>query len=351
VAPVAPETLTESHLNRAVLARQLLLERRRTSLPDALELIGGIQAQYAPAMYIGLWSRLEGFGRDELTTALEQRKVAQGTLQRSTIHLVSAADYWPFALAVREFRRGWWLRVQQHSGHTDEEMTEGAQRLRAHLAQQGSARRRDIAALCGTDTNGVGLWLDMVRVPPSGTWAHRPADLYAAAEDWLGPPPADLDPGAALEHVVRRYLQGFGPATVAEIADWAGVRPKSAVAPALARLPLRRFRAENGEELIDLEGAPLPDPDTPAPVRFLPVWDAILLAHARRAAVIAEEHRPRVFNTRTPHSLNTFLVNGQVAGTWKHAARHIVVEPFGKLDARAAREVDAEAERLAAFHS
>ncbi len=321
-------------------------------MPQTLERIGGIQAQYAPAMYIGLWSRIDGFERSELTTALERRTVVQGTLQRSTIHLVSAADYWPFALAIREFRRRWWLRVQQAGGANDEEMAEAAQRLRGHLRERGQIRRREIPALAGTrHVSGIGLWLDMVRVPPSGTWTRRSADLYAAAEDWLGPPRDGLDAGSALEHVIRSYLGGFGPATLREIANWAGVQPATGIAGALSRLALRRFRAENGEELLDLERAPLPDPDTAAPARFLPVWDATLLAHARRAAVIREADRPRVFNTKTPHSLNTFLVDGQVAGTWRFDAGRLAVQPFARLDATVAGAVDAEARRLAAFHS
>ncbi|MGH2994199.1 MAG: DNA glycosylase AlkZ-like family protein [Solirubrobacterales bacterium] len=126
---------------------------------------------------------------------------------------------------------------------------------------------------------GVGMWLELVRAPPSGTWERRRADLYAAAEEWLGP--GDVKPPDAVEHLLRRYLGGFGPASRREIADWAGM-PVRAVARALDRLRLRSFSSEDGEELVDLPRAPLPDPDIPAPVRFLPVWDATLLAHKRR---------------------------------------------------------------------
>jgi hypothetical protein len=196
--------------------------------------------------------------------------------------------------------------------------------------------------------NGVGLWLDLVRVPPSGTWERRRADLYAAAEDWVGG--EDTNPANALEHLVRRYLGGFGPAPATDVADWGGLGVTE-LAPALDRIPLRRFRDEDGKELLDLPRAPLPDPDTPAPVRFLPIWDASLLAHARRSGILPEEHRPKVFNTRTPQSVATFLVDGAVAGTWRFEKGRVKVEPFGRLDGSARRELNEEAERLAEFHS
>src|SRR5205814_1037106 len=146
----------------------------------------------------------------------------------------------------------------------------------------------------------------------------RRADLFASAEDRIGPPSKDA--GDPLELLVRRYLGGFGPAPVADIASWAGMTPR-AVAPALERIKLRRFRDERGGELVDLPRAPLPGGAAEAPVRFLPVWDAALLVHARRTGILAEEHRPKVFNSRTPQSVNTFLVDGRVAGTWRHDGR------------------------------
>ena len=341
--------LTERELNRALLARQLLLERAEVDLPRALELMGCLQAQYAPSMYIGLWSRVEGFGRDALTRALEERAVVQGTLMRVTIHLVSAADYWPLALAVRESRRTMWLRaMRDRGGATDYEAAAGT--VRARLAE-GPIRRPELDQLVGRGRAiGAGLWIDLVRVPPSGTWERRRADLYGAADDWLGPAPADLSVEAATEQLVRRYLTGFGPATAADIADWGGL-PKAQVKTVLDRLDLARHTTEDGLELYDLPGAPLPDPDTPAPVRFLPTWDASLLVHARRKGIIAEEHRPLVFNTKTPHSVGTFLVDGRVAGTWRYDKKQVVAQAFEPLARAARNEVDDEAERLAAFHA
>jgi len=309
--------------------------------------MGGLQAQYAPSMYVGLWSRVEGFERDDLTRALERRTVVQGSLVRATIHLVSVKDYWPFAVVSREARREMWLRAAR-SGLAAEEVAAAAAILRERLAE-GPLRRKEIGALLGKPLAGaVVMWSDLVRVPPSGTWEHRRADLYAAAADWLEP--AEVTREESLELLVRRYLGGFGPAPAGDIANWAGLAVPS-LAPALERLSLRRFRDEHGRELLDVPKAPLPDPNTPAPVRFLPTWDAALLVHARRTGILSEEHRPKIFSTKTPHSVGTFLVDGTVAGTWRYEKGGVRTEPFGRLDAVTRRDLAEEGERLAALHA
>jgi hypothetical protein len=341
--------LTARELNRALLARQLLLDRAGVDIPRALERMAGLQAQYAPAMYLGLWSRVAGLTRSQVTEALERRTAVQGTLLRATIHLVSAEDYWPFALAIREERRGWYGRVARSSGGGPSlaELEAAAHRLRAALAD-GPMRRAEIDKLLGPGyLAGVGTWLDLVRVPPSGTWERRRADLYGLAEDWLDQPRTTAAEGVEL--LARRYLGGFGPATRAEIATWAGL-PARLVDPALETMRLRRLRAEDGAVLLDLPGAPLPAVDTPVPVRFLPVWDASLLVHARRAVILPEEYRSRIFNTKIPHSLNTFLVDGAVAGTWRYERGRIELDEFRPLPAAVRKELAEEGERLAAFH-
>lgn len=339
--------LTERELNRALLARQLLLERSRAPLPKALERIAGIQAQYAPSMYIGLWSRLEGFERHQLTRALQRKSVVQGTLMRTTIHLVSKRDYWPFIVAIRRNRREQWLRAHK----ADRRKIEAAcRKARPHLKKRPlNQAELDATLEAGAATrNGVGLFLDLIRVPPSGTWERRRADIYGLAEDWVGPENATEEEG--IETLVRRYLSGFGPARPEQIASWAGVSNPE-ITGALERIELRHFEDESGRELVDLPRGPLPDPDTPAPVRFLPVWDATLLVHARRTQILPEKYRSRVFDTRTPHSVNTFLVDGQVAGTWRYEKGRITVEPFGRLPKGTRAELAEEAERLAAFHA
>jgi len=341
-ASMAERTLTQRELNRALLARQLLLERTRLPLPRVLERMGGLQAQYAPSMYIGLWSRMDRFERGDLDRALERRTVAQGTLMRTTIHLVSARDYWPFALGIRRSRREWWLRLQK--GAVDDVTM---RRSAAHVRRLLQTGPRPVKELEAHVTGYFGLWLDLVRVPPSGTWERRRADLYETAEAWLGP--SDVSEQEGMEHIARRYLGAFGPAPPADIATWAAI-PVTRVAQTLRRLALRRFRDEAGRELVDLPRAPLPDPETAAPVRFLPVWDAILLVHARRTEVLPEEYRRRLFSAQNPASASTFLVDGAVAGTWRHDRGRIALEPFRRLSRPTRVELEAEAERLAELY-
>jgi hypothetical protein len=339
-------TLTQRELNRALLARQLLLERSRLPLPRALERIGGIQDQYAPNAYIRLWSCLEGFERHDLTRALERRTVVQATLMRSTIHVVSRRDYWPLAVAIRAAQREWLLRVRGLRGR-ERELARVAGRLREAMAD-GPMRYRELDELTERRWHDVGPWLDLVRVPPSGTWEQRRAHLFQTAERWVGP--EDVEPDDALVHLVRRYLGAFGPAPQGDIASWAGVKPGH-LAPALGCLRLRRFRDEAGAELLDLPRAPLPDAGTPAPVRFLPTWDAVLLVHARRTGVLPEKYRPVIFDTKIPPSMPTFLVDGAVAGAWRYAGGRVELAPFEKLDRATLRELREESERLAAFHA
>jgi Winged helix DNA-binding domain len=346
VAAVAERVLTQRELNRALLARQLLLERGRMSIPRALERMGGLQAQYAPAMYVGLWSRLHALERDAVTRALERRTAIQATIMRATIHLVSRGDYWPFVVAIREERLRWWERV--HPNADPKQMRAAGKKLRRFLAA-GPRRRKEIEEHLGRQVAlGIGAYVDLVRVPPSGTWEQRRADLYGLAEDWVGPADADHDDGVDL--LVRRYLAAFGPASKNDIADWAGL-PVTRITHSLERMTLRRFRDEAGKELVDLPRAPIPEPTSPAPPRFLPVWDATLLVHARRTQILPEQYRPLVFNVKTPNSVNTFLVDGQVAGTWRYEGGKVKVEPFEGVPRKERRALDEEAARLAAFHA
>jgi hypothetical protein len=346
---LTPRTLTERELNRAVLARQLLLERADLPIVRAVERIGGLQTQYAPSGYVGLWSRLAGLERDAYTRALERRRLVQATLIRSTIHTVSARDHPLFAEGVRRARREWWIRATRDTT-TAAEIQAVARRVRRLLAE-GPRRTTELTRELGISTttwNGVGLWLDLIRVPPSGTWERRRADLVTTAEAWLGPSTVAEEDG--VDHLVKRYLGAFGPAPAGDVASWAGLS-LTTVRRSADRLTLRRFRDEPGGELLDVRGAPLPDGDTPAPVRFLPTWDATLLVHARRTQILPERFRPMVFDTKTPHSVPTFLVDGQVAGTWRVEGGALSVTPFEPLSPRDRRAVDAEAERLLAFHA
>jgi winged helix DNA-binding protein len=349
---VKERILSTPELNRALLARQLLLQRSPISLSSALERVAGLQTQYAPSAYVGLWSRLRDFHRSALTRALEQRRVVQATLMRSTIHIASAGDFPLFAAGIRNSRREWWARiVRDQIGDIDMEVV--ARLLRERLAR-GPARVPELKKLLAAEGfppftwQGAALWVDMVRVPPSGTWEQRRADLYGLADEWIGARNATEAEG--LEHLIRRYLGGFGPAPVTDIASWSGVS-LNRLLPVMERMPLRLFLDERGHRLFDVAGAKLPGPDLPAPVRFLPTWDATLLVHARRTGILPESYRPMVFNTKTPHSVPTFLVDGAVAGTWRYAGGRVLLMPFEPLPRTTRQELDDEATRLAAFHA
>ena len=342
-------TLSERALNRALLARQLLLAPADLPLARAVERVGGLQSQYAPSAYVGSWSRLRAFERADLTRALERGGLVQATLMRATIHIVSRRDFWPIAVALRRPRRSWWLRATRQAVDPGT-MATAARRVRAML-REGPRRRSEIVAALGADAatwNGLGLWLDLVRVPPSGTWEHRRADLYALAERVIGPPPAGTTEASGRDLLVRRYLAAFGPASPSDVSSFTGL-PRSLLVPVIERLPVRRFRDERGDELLDMPRGPIPDARTPAPVRFLPTWDATLLVHARRTQILPEPVRPVIFNTKTPHSMATFLVDGQVAGTWRLDDGQVRVSAFGDMTATAWRGVRDEAERLEAF--
>ena len=314
-----------------------------------LERVAGLQTQNAPSGYVGLWSRSTVAERAVLTDALERRSVVHAWVMRVTIHMVSRRDYWPLTEAVREARRRWWLRAFRRP-YTEDEIAAIAGRVR-ELLEVGPMRRAEIVRRLGIDAptwTGVGLWLDLVRVPPQGTWERPRADNYGLADRWIGPSTSSREQGVEL--IVRRYLGGFGPASVRDIASWAGL-PVSDITSATGAIRLRRFRDADGGELVDLPRLPIPDAETPAPVRFLPTFDAVLLTNCRRARILPEEYRRRIFSTKTPHSVGTVLVDGAVAATWRPDGGRVAVEPFHKLDPATRREVAAEAERLAVFIS
>lgn len=344
--------LSTRALNRTLLDRQHLLERRSADPIAVMEDMGGIQMQYAPAGYIGLWSRVREFERPMLTTALEERRAIQGTILRATIHTVSAADYWPMTAAVRRVRREWFEAVNRSELNgldTDdvaaavrEVLMDGPLPMRTLTERIVARGHRPEAA------RWAGMWVDLVRVPPSGTWERRRADLYGLADMWL-PLDRPITEQAGIAHLVRRYLGGFGPAPLNDIANWMGLKVGH-VRPVADEMDLRTYRDADGRTLVDLPELAVVDPETPAPPRFLPVWDATLLVHARRTQILPEPLRPTIFNTRTPHSMNTFLLDGQVAGTWRFTGDEIRLEPLRPITRGDRAALEAEGQGLAALH-
>ncbi len=195
---------------------------------------------------------------------------------------------------------------------------------------------------------GAGLWLDMVRVPPSGTWERRRADRFGLAAQWV-PPTGEPSQDDGLRLLLTRYLGAFGPATLADAATWAGV-PRARLQPIASTMDLRSFRDEGGAVLLDLVDAPMPHADTAAPVRFLPTWDATLLAHCRRSGILPEEYRTAIFHTRNPQSVGTILVDGAVAATWSWRNDQVEVDELATLTAAHRRQVADESEQLTAFY-
>jgi hypothetical protein len=345
--------LSPRQLNRAVLARQHLLSRVELDIPTVLQHVGGLQTQYAPSAYVGLWSRLVAFEREALTRALVDRSVVQGTLIRCTIHMVAAEDYWTICAGVRASRRQWWVRVAKSRTLVDIPHETIAELLRAELADGPRPAAELVAAMERAGFakplwEGAGLWLDMVRVPPSGTWERRRADRYGLADQWITSTTAPSEDDG-LRLLLTRYLGAFGPAALADAATWAGV-PRARLEPVATAMELRTVRSEDGTTLLDLPDAPIPDPDTPAPVRFLPTWEATLLAHCRRSVVLPEGLRSAIFHTKNPQSIGTVLVDGSVAATWAWRHDHVEVEELVTSTASQRRQVADEAEQLTAFY-
>jgi hypothetical protein len=348
---VGERVLSVRELNRALLARQLLLEQADVPPERAVEAVCGLQTQHAPSGYVGLRART-GALRTELTAALHRTTVVQGWVMRSTIHMVSAADYAPFTAAVRTARRTSWLRAEKRAAGVD--MSAVGNAVRRHLAD-GPRTQAELVALLVADGfprvawAGAQLWVDVLRVPPAGTWDTPRAHVFALAEQVL-PVSPPIDDDVAKTQLVARYLGAFGPASAQDASSFTGLSI-GGVRAALARLDLRQFHTETGVELVDLPDAPLPPAATPVPVRFLGTWDATLLVHARRTQLLPEEYRQQVFDVSMPRSVPTFLVDGQVAGTWRFVDARVEWTPFHDLATAARRAVDDEAERLAAWHS
>jgi hypothetical protein len=334
--------LTLRELNRSTIARQLLLERRRMPVARAVERVAGLQAQWAPAPYVGLWARVKGFTRETLERALLRRQIVRAVLMRGTIHLVSLADYALFSAGVGPPP---WLRPEAAAAA---EGLHDAIRAFGREPRTRAEVKEYLAREHGIDhTTADTLWYALrtrsrlTHAPESGLWKQNGLTRYVVI------PCEPAEPETARVELVRRYLGAFGPATRADIAEWSGLRVRE-LEPALEALePLARFRDERGRELVDLPRAARPAADTPAPVRFLPRFDNLILSHRDRNRVIADEHRGEVIDGGWVRS--TFLVDGFVAGVWEVERGRIALEPFAPLPRTVRREVDDEAKRLEAW--
>ncbi|GAA4227048.1 hypothetical protein FHR32_002480 [Streptosporangium album] len=345
------EILTRRHLNRATLERQLLLRRTDASALQVIECLVGLQAQDPDPPYVGLWTRSAGFHLDDLTRLLHQRKVVRATLFRGTQHLVTADDYlWVRPLLQPMLDR--WQKGAFGGSTAGLDLAELTAAARAILGQ-GTVSRPELGrALAerwpGRDPialarSAQGL-LPIVHPPPDGTWGRRGTTPFALADQWLDRPPAE-EPSA--RELVLRYLAAFGPASVKDIQAWSGMtRLREVVEP--LRPQLRIFQNEAGGELFDLPDAPRPDPDVPAPVRFLAALDNVVLAYADRTRMMADERRKHTIVEAA------MTVDGFVRGLWavkrgKESTATLVVKLFEPLGRRDEAIVTEEGARLLCF--
>jgi hypothetical protein len=336
--------LTLRELNRATLARQLLLERKRLSPTAVIERLVGMQAQWPRSPYVGIWTRTTSFKRATLECELAKGTVIKATVMRQTLHLVTPRDYAVIRAAMSENNYPWETSVAKQLAPSIRALAADGYVITAdaleHLEREHglkgvSARRAWQAAR---------LRAHLLHHYETALWDGRPQGRFVALDE-----PETPDPLDARAEMLRRYLAAFGPATKNDMVTWSMMRtPEIMRSLAVLEPELRRFRNEQGRELLDVRRAPLPDPETPAPVRFLPKWDNVLLAHADRTRVLPEPYRRRVIG-QNGDVAQTFLVDGFVAGTWRADGARVVVEPFAKLTRAVRVEVDEERDRLEAF--
>jgi Winged helix DNA-binding domain len=340
---MAERVLTLRELNRATLARQLLLERKRLAPKAVIERLVGMQAQWPPAPYVGIWTRTTSFRPGALERLLASGEVIKAAAMRQTLHLVTPRDYAFARSAMSEANYPWETSLAKS-------LAPSVRSLAADgpvTAAEGIAFIEREHGLTGL--NGRRAWraarvrAHLLHHYDTALWRARPEGRFVALDE-----PEAYDPTEARAELVRRYLAAFGPATRKDLVQWSMMHVPM-IQRALDRLePLRRFRDEQGRELLDVARAPFPDPETPAPVRFLPKWDNVLLAWADRTRILPERHRKTVIGANGDVA-QTFLVDGFVAGTWRVADGRVAVEPFGRLERAVRSEVDDEARRLEAF--
>lgn len=349
---MAPGTLSRRALNRATLDRQLLLRRASLPILEAVEHLAGLQAQTPHSWYHGLWCRLTTFDPGSLAQLLIDRAVVRMALMRSTIHLVSTADCrWLRPLTQPVIERTTAGAFGKHLVGIDRdkliaagrELLEERPMIFSELGRALAERwpERDPASLA----QAVRAWVPLVQIPPRGVWGRSGRPIHTTMESWLG---AGVDPSPSVDRLVLRYLAAFGPASVRDAQTWSGL---TRLAEVFARLDLVAFRDEAGRELFDLPDAPRPDPETPAPPRFLYDFDNLLLSHADRSRVVTVEATQQNYGDNIQPSI--LLVDGFTAGEWKLArsrgAATLTIRPFTRLSKKDMTAVTAEGARLLDF--
>jgi hypothetical protein len=347
-----PDTLTLRQLNRATLARQLLLGRERMAPMEAVERLGGLQAQEPKPAFAALWTRLEGFERAQLHDALERRSVVRGTMMRATLHMTSAGDYAALRAALQPMLTGAMNGILRQRGDVDLARVLPAARellgerprtfndLRAALSERFPEFEHRALGYA------VRMQLPLLMVPSDDRWSFPSDACFTLAERWIDEPLAGED----LPALVRRHLAAFGPASAADVQAWSGLKGLKDVVDGMAD-ELVAFK-HGRRTLYDLPDAPRPDEDAPAPPRLLPEFDSLLLAHQDRTRVI-EDDRRKALATKNLRVQATFLVDGFVAGSWaierKRGTATLTLSAFERLAKPVKDELAGEAEALLRF--
>jgi hypothetical protein len=345
-------TLSKVALNRALLARQmLLLPPARVGVVEVIERLAGLQAQQARPPFIGLWSRIAGFERKDLVDLLQRREVIRATLMRGTLHLMSARDYpWARLAMQPALTAGMHAILRERAADLEiDKLVKAATKVFGKKPCTFAELRPLLSeAFNGLDERAMGyavrMHLPLITVPCEERWAFTGDSPFE-----LAPKVAEAKP--AQESLARRYLAAFGPATPADFQSWSAL--KNGKELFADQKDLVTFRDEKKRELFDLADAPRPDESTPPPApRFVAPFDNLILAHVDRSRIIAEEHRSRVV-TKNLLVLPTFLVDGFVAGTWQTAVAKktatLTVSPFSKLTAKVKKQLEEQATALVRF--
>jgi hypothetical protein len=336
-----PETLTRRDLNRATLARQLLLERADVGVVEAVERLAGLQAQEPRPPFVGLWSRLAGFAPQDLVAALQDGRLVRATLMRGTLHLASAAHYAAMRPALAPVLADGLRVLGTRAKGLDPKAVLAVARELLAAEPRTFDELRGLLQERFPDVNEralgycVRMLMPLTMVPSDDRWGFPRVARFT---------PADVATEGDAAALVRPYLAAFGPAGAADLATWSGLGATAALLDGL-RDELAVFADEHGRELFDLPDAPRPGADAPAPPRLLPDFDNLVLAHKDRTRVLADEHRAAVV-TKNLRVRATFLVDGEVAGTWKLERDAVVLEPFGRLRAADRRALEDEGDQL-----
>jgi winged helix DNA-binding protein len=351
---MADRILKLRELNRATLKRQMLLGREAISVTAAIERLGGLQAQLASAPYVGLWTRLPDFRREDLAKEIENRKVVKATMMRATLHVCTADDYARFRTALNPVLIGAASEIAKRRGG-DFDMDKVLKAARKFIG----AKPRTFAEISdmltelmpdhdvGAMRYSVRTHIPLVQVPINTGWSYSNKPEFTLAESWIGRPVSHED---NLRDMVFRYLAAFGPASVTDAQTWMGMKLKETFEK--LRPELQSYRGEGRTELFDLPGLPLPADNVPAPVRFLPEYDNLLLSHSNRTRVVADEYRSKVYLPGLRVAA-TILVDGFVRGAWKiektKTAATLLIDPFDKLTKKDRAALTEEGERLVRF--